>query len=166
MKNLVRIALVLWLMGVGSLFVFSQQKTTERMFKDFRGMDEVTYLSLSKNLLQFMDFDAENEDKEQASKIRGDLKEVRLVMFKPNKAPKQRFIEKVRHYMRKGGCSRVEDIDSEVDAEVWVQRRGRKVKECHVILQGQQNGVLLSFFGDFKMEDVERMRKKIQDYED
>lgn len=165
MKNLIRITLVLLLMGIGSLVVFSQQKTTEKMFNDLRGMDEVTYLSLSNNLLQFMDFNVESNDEEQTSKVTGDLKEVRLLIFKPEEVPDKNFIEQVRHYMKKGNFSLVEDDEPDESTEVWVHRNGRKVNECHVIFQGEQNGVLLSFFGDFKIEDVKKMRKKMEDYE-
>lgn len=166
MKNLIRIALILLLMGYSSLLVFSQQKTTEKMFDDLRGMDEVTYLSLSKNLLQFMDFDLDSNEDEQARKVTGDLKEVKLVIFKPKVSPEKSFIDQVRQYMKKGSYSLVEDNESGEDTEVWVHRNGRKVYECHVIFQGEQNGVLLSFFGDFKIEDVKKMRKKMEDYEE
>ena len=166
MKNLIRIALILLLMGYSSLIVFSQQKSSEKMYDDLRGMDEVTYLSLSKNLMQFMDFDVESDDEEQTSKVTGDLKEVRLLIFKPEEKPDKNFIDQVRQYMKRGNYSLVENDESDDNSEVWVQRKGRKVYECHVIFQGEQNGVLLSFFGNFKIEDVKKMRKKMEDYEE
>lgn len=136
------------------------------MFNELRGMDEVTYLSLSKNLLQFMDFDVECNDDEETSKVTGDLNEVRLLIFKPDEKPDKNFIDQVRQYMKKGSYSLVKDDELDEDTEVWVHRNGRKVYECHVIFQGEQNGVLLSFFGDFKIEDVKKMRKKMEDYEE
>ncbi|MGQ1786447.1 DUF4252 domain-containing protein [Saccharicrinis sp. GN24d3] len=166
MKNLTRISIVVLLIGINSLSIFSQQKIAEKMFGDFRGRDEVTYISFSKNLLDFVDFDIEDEENGEGHNISGDLNEVKLVLFKPEVVPDKSFKDQVRKYMEKGKYSLVEDEDKDEDSEVWVHRRGRKVYECHVIFQGDKNGVLLSFFGNFKMDDVDKLKEKMEEYKD
>ncbi len=162
MKNLIKLSLVILLVGINSLSIFSQQKIAEKMFDEFRSMDEVTYLSFSKNLLDFIDFDVENDDEEH--KVTGDLHEVKVVIFKPNVSPEKSFKDQVRKYMKKGNYKMIEDDDKDEDSEVWVHRKGRKVYECHVVFQGERNGVLLSFFGNFKIDDVDNLKKKMEDY--
>ncbi|WP_158027286.1 DUF4252 domain-containing protein [Labilibacter marinus] len=164
MKNVLRISIVILLVGINSLSIFAQQKVAEKMFNDFRGRDEVTYLSLSKNLLNFVDFDVESDEDGEEHKVTGDLHEVKVVLFKPEVAPDVEFVDQVRKYMKKGKYSLVEDDDNDEDSEVWVHRKGRKVYECHVIFQGEKNGVLLSFFGDFKIDDVDKLKDKMEDY--
>ena len=150
------------MVGINSLSIFAQQKIAEKMFNDFRSRDEVTYLSFSTNLTDFVDFDVDDDGEEY--EIDGVLKEVKLVVFKPKGKPETPFAEEVRKYMRKGNYSMLDDDDNDEDSEVWIHRKGKKVYECHVIFQGDKNGVLLSFIGDFKIKDVDKMKRKIDDY--
>ncbi len=154
------------MVGISSLSIFAQQKTADKMFNDLRDMDEVTYLSFSKNLMNFADLDIDHDDDGEEHHVSGDLHEVKLVIFKPEEESSANFKSLVQKYMHKGKYKLVEDDDNDEDSEVWVMRKGKKVSECHVIFQGERNGVLLSFFGDFKVEDVNKLKEKMEDYKD
>ena len=78
--------------------------------------------------------------------------------------PENPFREKVLKYLNKGDYDLVEEDDNDEDTEVWIHRKGKKIYECHIIFQGDQNGVLLSFFGDFNVKDVKKLKEKIDDY--
>ncbi|WP_161636243.1 DUF4252 domain-containing protein [Saccharicrinis fermentans] len=166
MKKSVRVFVVILCVGIHSLSVFSQQKIAKRMFDDFRILDEVTYLSFSKNMLDFIDFDVDGDQDGEEYSVTGDLNEVKLVLYKPDVLPDISFMEQVRKYMKKGNYSQVEDDDDDEESEIWVQRKGKKVYECHIIFQGDKNGILLSFFGDFRIKDVDVLKRKIEDYKD
>ncbi len=163
MKNSIKFSLILLLVGINTLSIFSQQNIADRMFDDFRDMDEVTYLSFSKNLIDFVDIDVDCDEDGEEHKVTGDLKEVKLVLFKPDDNTNINFKDKIYKYLNKGNYKMVEDDDDD-DSEVWIHRKGKKVYECHVIFQGNKNGVLLSFFGDFKIDDVDKFKEKINDY--
>lgn len=166
MKNLLRMLVMLLMVGFCSLSIFAQQKISDKMFNDFRALDDVTYLSFSKNLIDFVDFDIDSDDDDTDDhKVSGDLHEVKLVIFKPDFKPEKSFHDQVLKYLNKGNYKLVEDDDdNNDDTEVWVYRKGRKVYECHVIFQGDTNGVLLSFFGDFNIKDVDVLKGKMEEY--
>jgi len=169
MKNLFRIAVMLLVVGFYSLSLFSQQKISDKMFNDFKMLDAVTYLSFSKGMIDFVDFDIDsNDDDIDDHKVSGDLNEVKLVIFKPDFDPKQNFRDQVLQYLKKGNYTLIEDddVDDKDDTEVWIYRKGRKIYECHVIFQGDVNGVLLSFFGDFNIKDIDTLKGKIEEYKD
>ncbi len=140
----------------------AQANVSDKMYQYFKVKDEVTYMSFSKNMMDFVDLDLDD------SGVTGDLNEVRMIIYKPEVRPDKCFQDQVLSYLKKGNYEQVEDEhehdDHGDDTEVWVNRKGKKIFECHVIFQGEQNGVLLSFFGDFKVDDVEKLEKKIEDY--
>ena len=162
MKNAKRILAIALLGCFNTLSIIAQQKASDKMFNDFRSREEVTYLSFSKNLIDFVDLNVDNDEGEY--EIKGDLHEVKLAIFKPNDKPANSFADDVRKYMKKGNYTMVEEKDLDDDSEVWIHRKGKKVYECHVIFQGDKNSVLLSFFGEFRIKDIEMMKKKIEDY--
>ncbi len=145
-------------------FVSAQNDVSDKMYHYFKGMDEVTYMAFSKSMMDFVDLDLDDEFGED-SNVTGDLNEVRLLIYKPDTKPNKSFSDQVLGFLKKGKYEKIEDDDKDDDTEVWVNRNGRKIYECHVIFQGDRNGVLLSFFGDFKVKDVEKLESKIKKYE-
>lgn len=165
MKHTIKVIAVFAIIGCCNLALFAQDNISDKMFNELRSIDDVTYLSFSKSLIDFVDFDIDSDEDEH--KVTGDLEEVKLVIFKPEQKPEKSFRDQVLLHLKKGKYTLVEEDDDEKDdTEVWVYRKGKRVYECHVIFQGEQNGVLLSFFGDFKVEDVDKLSNKIEDYRD
>ena len=152
------------MVGIVTPSIFSQQKIANKMYSDLRALDEVTYLSFSKNLIDFVDFEIDSDD-EDDREVTGDLHEVKLVVYKPDFEPQKPFREQILAYLKKGKYDLVEEDENKDNTEVWIHRKGRKIYECHIIYQGEQNGVLLSFFGDFTIKDVNILKQKIEDYQ-
>lgn len=146
--------------------IFAQQKISDRMFQELRKMDEVTYLSFSRNLLDFVDFDIESDNGDDNSEITGDLHEVKLVVFNPDIKPQRSFRELILAHLNKGKYNLIEDGGQDDDKEVLVYRKGLKIQECHVIFQGDTNGMMLSFFGDFKVKDIRKLKDKMEEFKD
>ncbi len=164
MKKNIKFYIGVLLLGLIQTSIFSQENISNRMYSDFRDLDEVTYFSFSKNLIDFVDLDIDSDTDDAEKKITGDLNEIKVVIYKPDFKPEKSFREQVLKYLNKGDYDLVEEDDNEDDTEVWIHRKGKKIYECHVIFQGEQNGVLLSFFGDFNVKDVSKLMKKIDDY--
>lgn len=161
MKYLIKLSLILVVAAFISIPVMAQSSVVDKMYKHFNLMDDVTYLSFSKSLLSMMDFDCMEDENDDIS---GDLEELKVVIYKPELSPDMSFTKQVYKYIEKGNYKLVEGHESDDDTEVWVKRRGKRVSECHVIFQGEQNGVLLSFLGDFKIDDLDKITTKVDDY--
>lgn len=161
-----KLTILILFIALNLLTVSAQKEVSDKMYKFLENHEEVTYLSLSKSMLGFIEFDEETDVKAGDDKqITGDLNEVKLVIFKPNDHPQESFKSMVLKYLKKGRYNLIEDDDKgNDDTEVWVHRKGKKVYECHVIFQGEKNAVLMSFLGDFKVTDVDKLREKIVDY--
>ncbi len=153
------------LMILFSSFTNAQQNVSDKMYHELKGMDEVTYMAFSKSMMDFVDLDFDDDDCCDGQNVTGDLNEVKLAIYKPEENSKKDFRDMVKGFLKKGKYEKIEDDDMDEDSEVWVNRKGKKIYECHVIFQGDKNGVLLSFYGDFKLEDVEKFKKKVKDYE-
>ena len=48
------------------------------------------------------------------------------------------------------------------EGKILVLRKGLKIKECHLILGGADSGMVISFFGDFHLRDLNALREKAQ----
>ncbi len=164
MKSIWQYSMIVLLLGLINTSIFSQGKISNKMYSDLRDLDEVTYFSFSKNLIDFVDFDIDTDSDDSEKKITGDLNEVKVVIYKPDFKPEKTFRDQVLKYLNKGSYDLVEEDDKDDDTEVWIYRKGRKIYECHIIFQGEQNGVLLSFFGDFNVKDLNKLKEKINDY--
>jgi hypothetical protein len=66
-------------------------------------------------------------------------------------------VEAIMETFAKRPFDLVEDDD---DAEVFIIRSGRKIKECHVVSNRNDRLFVLSFYGDFKIEDIDEMVNK------
>ncbi len=144
--------------------VSAQHNVSDKMYHYFKGMDDVTYMAFSKSMMDFVDMDLDDEFGDD-SNVTGDLNEVRVLIYKPEVNPNKSFCDQVLGFLKKGKYEKLEDDDKDDNTEVWVNRNGRKIYECHVIFQGERNGVLLSFFGDFNVKDVDKLERKIKEYE-
>ncbi len=164
MKNIVRYSILVVLIGFVQTSIFSQENISNKMYNNLRDLDEVTYFSFSKNLIDIVDLDIDSDSDDSAKKITGDINEIKVVIYKPDFKPENPFREKVLKNLNKGDYDLVEEDDNDEDTEVWIHRKGKKIYECHIIFQGDQNGVLLSFFGDFNVKDVKKLKEKIDDY--
>jgi hypothetical protein len=48
---------------------------------------------------------------------------------------------------------------------IFVNRKGRAIEECHVAIPGDNGLILVSFFGEFRVEDVDNLREAASGFE-
>ncbi len=161
--KLAKSLLVVIALGVFCVSINAQSSVTDEMYRKLKSEDGFTYLAFSKTLLDFVDIDLDDVNDEDY-KVTGDLHEVKLLLYNPKGESKQNLREHVMPYIKRGKFDLVESDDNDDDSEVWVKRHGKKVSECHVIFQGDNNGGVMSFFGDFTVEDLKTLSKKAEDY--
>ena len=84
MKNIVRYSILVVLIGFVQTSIFSQENISNKMYNNLRDLDEVTYFSFSKNLIDIVDLDIDSDSDDSAKKITGDINEIKVVIYKPD----------------------------------------------------------------------------------
>lgn len=143
----------------------AQDRPSDRLFEKMALKKGVTMMSFSKEMLDAVNLNFDNEDGDTDSNVTGDLHEVKLIIYKaPEDEEPMAFREKTLSYLPLSRYDKVEDDDQDEDVDIRIYRKGKKVYECHVLFQGETNGVLLSFFGNFKIDDVDELAEKLDSY--
>ncbi len=161
MKQLLTIVLVAAL----GLTVKAQDRHSDKLFEKMALKPGVTMMSFSKEMLDAVNLSFDDEEGNEESNVTGDLNEVKVVIYKaPENGEPMAFRETALSYLPLSKYDKVEDDDPDEDVDIRILRRGKKVSECHVLFQGETNGVLLSFFGDFKIDKVDELADKLDSY--
>lgn len=158
--------IVAFIFTIGAM---AQNRPSDRLFEKMSLKPGITMMSFSKEMLDAIDMTLDDDDDEEKNKVTGDLHEVKVVIYN---APKDKepidFRGEALRYLPLNKFKDIDsdeyDIDNDGSLDIRVHKSGRKIKECHILFQGETNGVLLSFFGTFKIEDVEEMAEKMDNY--
>jgi len=160
MKHLLSLALIIAV----SFSLKAQDRPSDKLFEKMALKQGITMMSFSKEMLDAVNLNFDDDDNDE-SNVTGDLYEVKLIIYKaPENEEPMAFRETTLRYLPLNKYKKVEDDDTDDDVDIRILRKGRKVSECHVLFQGEINGVLLSFFGDFKIEDVDELAEKVDSY--
>lgn len=148
----------------------AQNRPSDKLFEKMALKPGITMLSFSKAMLDAVNLnlgdDLDADDKE----VTGDLHEVKVVIYQaPEDQDPIDFRSEALRYLP---LTKFKEIDPDKhdikqdngSVDIRILKNGRKIKECHVLFKGETNGVLLSFFGDFKVEDVKEMAEKVENY--
>jgi len=142
----------------------AQSRPSDKLFEKMALKKGITMMSFSKEMLDAVNLNFD-DDEDGDSNVTGDLHEVKLVIYTaPENEEPMAFREKTLSYLPLSKYDKVEDDDPDEDVDVRILRKGKKVSECHVLFQGETNGVLLSFFGNFKLDDVDELAEKVDNY--
>ncbi len=161
MKQLLTVVLIAAL----GLAVQAQDRHSDKLFEKLALKPGITMMSFSKEMLDAVNLSFDDEEGNEESNVTGDLNEVKVVIYKaPENGEPMAFRETALSYLPLSRYDKVEDDDPDEDVDIRILRRGKKVSECHVLFQGETNGVLLSFFGDFKIDKVDELADKLDSY--
>jgi len=137
------------------------QSRSYRIFEEYNNHDGFTYLAFSKSMIDMVNLNLDDENK----KITGDLNEIRILILNREKSNLGGSLQKtLSDRFNKLNYRNVElkDQDKSDDVEFWVEGDAKRVKECHVIVRDSDDHLfscLVSFYGNFKVEDLERLEK-------
>jgi len=166
MKNTLAVILILVL----GCSLHAQDRPSDRLFEKMALKQGITMLSFSKSMLDAVDLNFDNDDNEDGHQVTGDLNEVKVVIYNaPEDAETIDFRGDALRYLPLTKFKEIDPEDHDINhdngsCDIRILKSGRKIKECHVLFQGETNGVLLSFFGDFKVEDVKELAEKVDSY--
>lgn len=139
----------------------ASQSRSYRIYDEFSNHDGFTYMAFSKSMIDALNLNLDDENK----KITGDLNELRILLLNREKSNLGGSLPKIiSEKFNKLNYRKVEpkDVGDSDDVEFWIEGDSKKVTECHVIVKDskdKQFSCLVSFYGNFKVEDLERLEK-------
>ena len=139
----------------------SAQSKSYRIFDEFANHDGFTYMAFSKSMIDAVDLKLDDENK----KITGDLNEIRILVLNREKSNLGGSLRKtIADKFNKLNYRKVEPKDKgdSDNVEFWIEGDSKKVRECHVIVtdsKDNQFSCLVSFYGNFKVEDLKSLEK-------
>lgn len=143
------------------------QSKSDKMYDAFANKDGISSLTFSKNMIDAINLDlGENEDEKS---VTGDLHQIRFMSYTPEKGEMSgsQFIEKAIGYLPKTAYHKFEDEEDSSNAEIWLMGGKKKFQECHVFVRNEQDDQMqfvVSFYGDFTVNDLEKLRKTGKDF--
>nr|WP_321453737.1 DUF4252 domain-containing protein [uncultured Carboxylicivirga sp.] len=153
-----------------NISIQAQSRPSDRLFEKMALKKGITMLSFSQEMLNAIDMNLDSDDGTDDSKVTGDLNEVKVVIYKaPENEEAIDFRSEALRYLPLSKFRKIDTEEYDIDndngtVDIRVNGSGKKIKECHILFQGETNGVLLSFFGNFKVDDVKEMADKLEDY--
>ena len=137
-----------------------QNSVSDKLYMQLEGADGITILSLSKDIIDMVDLFVDDKDSRQ---VTGPLKKVKMLICEEGETSTVREVIKT---FGKRPFTEIEDEEGDDDSRIFVIRKGRKIEECHILANGDNNLVMLSFYGDFKIEDIEKLSNKAEEIRD
>jgi hypothetical protein len=139
---------------------FGQTKS-QKIYDRYTKEAGFTYFSFSKSMIDAMNLNLDEDGK----KITGDFQECRILIYNAEKGSIQHLSEKLSGEL---STLRYEQVHpkgekSDNEAEFWIEGKGDRVYECHIILgnkgENSNSSLLVSFYGNFKVEDLNKLEK-------
>lgn len=163
MKNIIALLACIAL----TFSAIAQNSPSDKLYEKMNLEPGITSLSFSKSMLDAVNLDFDEEEK----KVTGDLHQVKLMIYQaPEDAEPIDFRSQALKLLP---LSKYKEVDADEQGinnndgttDIRILNSGRKVKECHILIQGETNGLLISFFGDFKVENIKELAEKANNYQ-
>lgn len=162
MKTITTILFTLGLLLAGMLA--SAQSKSDKMYDVFANKDGVTSFSFSKDMIDAVDIDLGDDDEKN---VTGDLNRIRFMSYNPEKGSlKGSEFTKKAIALLPGKYKKYKDDDEDSDAEIWLLGGKKKYTECHIFITNEnQEGscFVVSFFGDFNVNDIDKLEAQGRD---
>ena len=139
----------------------SAQSKSYRVFDEYSNKEGFTYFAFSRAMIDAVNLTLDEENK----KVTGDLNEIRFLLLNREKSNLGSSLSKVlANKFDNLGYRKVEpkDSDKNEDVEFWIDGDSKRINECHVIVRNSEDkqfSCLVSFYGKFKVEDLESLEK-------
>ena len=161
-KKFFIIALILFASQTG----YTQSKSY-KMYDAFSNKDGISSLSFSKNMIDAINLDLGDDGEKKT--VTGDLHEIRFMSYNPEKGDLTgpQFMNKAKDYLPKSVYHKFENDDEDSNTEIWLMGGKKKFSECHVFVKNEndeQMQFVVSFYGDFTVNDLEKLRKTGTDF--
>jgi hypothetical protein len=146
--------LLSFLSGIG-------QNRAQKIYDHYSREAGVSSFSFSKSLIDALNMNLDEEGK----KITGDFQECKVLIYNSEKGNLNRFSEQISTELKSLRYEQVHPKGEKPDNDVefWIEGKGKSVTECHIIIgdkgDKQNSSLLVSFYGNFKVEDLQKLEK-------
>lgn len=168
MKIIKRTLLILVVI-TGTVMIVGAQSKSDKMYDVFSGQDGITNFSFSKSMIDAIDIDLGEDDDER--NVTGDLNRIRFMSYNPEKGSLSgsEFIKKAVGMLPPQYKKYEDEDDEDDDAEIWLLGKKKKFTECHVFINNEEDDQMrfvVSFYGDFNVNDLDQLKKKGKGFSD
>ena len=144
------------------------QSKSDKMYDAFSNKDGISNFSFSKNMIDAIDIDFGDEEEQN---VTGDLHQIRFMSYNPKKGNMSgsEFTERAIKLLPSSYRKYVDEDDEDSDAIVYLLGSRKKYSECHVFVSNRQEDQLrmvISFYGDFTINDLAGLKKAGRDFSD
>jgi hypothetical protein len=166
MKKLIFLSIAV----VGLSFYIQAQSRSDKMYEAFSDLEGVTNISFSKNMIDAINLNVGDEGDER--KVTGNLRQVRFLSYNPKKGNLHgnEFMKKAIGYLPKSDYKKYEEKDDDFNnGEIWLMGNKKKYQECHLFIKNENSDGLqfvVSFYGDFRVEDIDGLKKAGKGFSD
>lgn len=142
-------------------FVNAQSKS-DKLYESFADKDGVTNFSFSKNMVDAINIDLGDEENEQ--NVTGDLHQVRFLSYNPKKGnlSGSGFYKKAIGLLPSQYKKYEDSVDADSNTEIWLLGGKKKFSECHLFIKNESDDQMcfvVSFYGDFNVNDLDGLKK-------
>lgn len=144
-----------------SSLLTSAQSKSDKIYSTFEDEDGVTSFTFTKDMVDAFNIDLGEDNDEK--KVTGDLQKIRFISYNPQKGTLsgKKFLSEAIS-MLPSQYKKYEDDDEDSNAEIWLLGKKKNYSECHVFVSNDNsegNCFIVSFYGDFKVSDLEALRE-------
>jgi hypothetical protein len=139
---------------------FGQTKS-QKIYDRYAKEAGFTYFSFSKSMIDAMNLNLDEEGK----RISGDFQECRILIYNSEKGTEKDLSKALSGELNSLRYEQVHPKGEKPsdDAEFWIEGKGDKVSECHILIGNKgddhNSTLMVSFFGNFKVDDLKKLEK-------
>lgn len=161
-----KIAIIL--LAIALPILMQAQTKGEKLHAKYSNLDDFNSFSFSGSFLKNLDFEVDEDELEK--NVTGDCKNIKFLTYKHNNGDETKFKKIVISQLSKGDSYKevlTEDRDENSDeVHFYAKGRGKKFSEFHILHYNDNRTSLVSFFGDFHVDELETLSHMSFDDED
>ncbi|MPQ45415.1 DUF4252 domain-containing protein [Marinifilum sp. N1E240] len=161
-----KIAIIL--LAIALPMLMQAQTKGEKLHAKYSNLDDFNSFSFSGSFLKNLDFEVDEDELEK--NVTGDCKNIKFLTYKHNNGDETKFKKIVISQLSKGNSYKevlTEDRDENSDeVHFYAKGRGKKFSEFHILHYNDNRTSLVSFFGDFHVDELETLSHMSFDDED
>ncbi|GAB7088854.1 hypothetical protein JCM15579A_29580 [Marinifilum fragile] len=143
-----------------ALPILSQAQTKgEKLHAKYSNLDGFNSFSFAGSFLKNLDFDIDEDELEK--NVTGDCKTIKFLSFKHEIGNESKFKKIVVSQLSKGDSYKevlIEERDKDDDdVHFFAKGRGKKFSEFHILHYNENRTSLISFFGDFHVDELKTL---------
>ena len=152
-----------------SLPLLAQTNSVTKIYSELNADPSITSLTIGKDMIAMLNLDLPKND-ETVDKVVGGIDEIKVAFRQSDGAPKASSQLSIKDAtlshlskLRYTAIPKPAEYANQ-DVEIRVNGFGKSFSECHIVFQDAKSEVLLSFFGNFEVSDINQLAGRLKGY--